>query len=622
MPSSRTRSNTQETFARDRWCHYEADQKLEECERQLEESKKKLQEVEEEKAKAHEEAQKEIELLKIRLFGAARSAKNYDEAEKLYHEVVTDKELSMSDDPKILDIRFSFAAMLVEQGKFEAAEPISRAVWDKRRDPSHDLSEAAKDSHRQLCSILCSLQRFDEAEGMHRNMYHKAWKDAWALENADEVCRVLAKQQHYEKAKTMQCDVWKERRKQLGQRNELTIQSGALAIEFLEKEIAFIGTKGGIGAQKMYDDHRRTALELEREVMLGDIWVTHACPESNIEVLNAGHDLGTIHFQRGEFEAAKMIFESVWEGRKIQCGEADVSALATGGMLGKALRFQGTRESIPRAIHILKGVWDARRSAPKSRPAETISSGEDLAQLYFSYADFPRAEPIYKWIVDQKSHNHGQTAPETLEARWCLAQILYKQGISKTREAQIVLRELYNHWKLSSPRSSMTSQCGCMLAHSLSADEEKSDEALDVIRDVYDRKIALGEKDLCCLDSGRMLASLLMRVKDLPEAEKVLGVSWNHEPKETEEARTRLACGILYGQCLHAQQKYCEAKEILESLAEAQTVELPAGDPQIAEAQELLGDINERMREIEDKKNQREHRNSRPAPRKRGSLWR
>ena len=588
----------------------------------MEESKKKLQEVEEEKAKAQDEAQEEIESLKIRLFGAARSAKHYDEAEKLYHEVVTDKELSMSDDAKILEIRFSFAGMLVEQGKFEVAEPISRAVWDKRKDPSGDLSEAAKDSHRQLCSILGSMQRFHEAEGMHRTMYHKEWKDAWALENADEVCRVLAKQQHYEKAKTMQRDVWEERQKQLGRRHELTIQSGALVIEFLEKEIASINTHGGSEAQRRYDNHRRRTLESEHEVMLDKIWATRAHPELNIEILNAGHHLGTIHFQRAEFEKARTTLESVWEGRKIQCGETDVSALSTGGMLGKALRFQGTRESIPRAIHILKGVWDARRSNSKSSAAETISSGEDLGQLYFFLSDFPRAEPIYKWIVDQKSHNHGQTAPETLEARWCLAQILYKQGVSKTREAQIVLTELYNHWKLSSPRSGMTSQCGYMLAHSLSTQEEKSDEALDVIHGVFDRKIALGEKDQCYLNSGKMFASLLTRVKDHPEAEKVLELLWDYEVKETEEARTRLTCGILYGQCLHAQQKYGKAKEILESVAEAQKTDLPAGDPQIAEAQELLADINESTREPEEKKSPRENRNSRTTPKKRVGLWR
>ncbi|KAL6714709.1 hypothetical protein ACLMJK_008134 [Lecanora helva] len=621
-PSTRTHSNTQDTSPKDRWYHYEAAKQKEDLEQLLEETKTKLQEVEEEKKKADEEAQVEIESLKIRLFHSVKAAKNYEEAEKLYHEVVTDKDLSMSDDAKILDIRHSFAAMLMEQSKFEAAEPISRAVWEQRKGSSDDLSEEAKQTHRQLCSILESLQRFEDAERMHRSMYHKQWKDAWALENGDKVCQVLAGQQQYEKAKTTQHDIWVERQKQLGQRGELTIQTSTRVLQFLERQIASASSEGGSRAQQKYANQRKRVLKDEHEVVLESVWAIHAQPESNAEILNAGHQLGVIHFHRAEFETARAVLEAVWEGRKIKFGETDPNTLTTGSMLGNALRFQGTRESVPWAIKILTGVWLARRSTLKSTDDQTITSGEDLAQFYYSLSELANAEPIYKWIVEQKSHKYGPTASETLEARWHLSQILYEQGDIRNREAQSVLGGLYNHWRLSSPRSAMTSQCGYMLAHSLSTEDEKLNEALDVARGVYDRKIALGETDPCFLNTGRLLGVMLMKAEDLSEAQKILGQLWDCQTKDFEELRIRLACGTLLGQCLSTQQKYPEAKDVLESLAEIQKAEFPADDPCIAETLILLDNLNESTKEPESKKSPKEHRNSRSTPKRRGGgFW-
>ena len=591
-PSPSLRSDTQ----KEKRHHYDAaDKEIEEYQRRLGKCQILLKRSEEEKKSADEKAQKEIEALKIRLYHSVKEAKKYEEAERLYHEIVTEKGLTTSDDPKIHAFKSSFVGMLMEQAKFEEAEPISRSVWEKRKGPSDDWSDEAKQSHRQLCSILRSLKRFDEVENMHRTMYHKATKDAWALENGDDVCQILAEQKKYENAKTMQHDVWIERQRQLGRRDERTIRTGARVIEFIEKLIACTGHRDGSDAQRRLSNTRKKAFEDEYEVYLGDIWDTQLHPEPYTEILDAGHKLGNVHFLRKAIPAAKDVFERVWEGKKLKYGEDDASTLSTASLLGKVLR--SNPETVPRAIEIFHDVWLARKATTGSDDLETIVSGEDLAQAYHSVLDLANAESMYKWIMDRKAQKYGRTAPETVAARWILGQILYKQGALRNREAVLVLGELYHYWRQSSPRSVMTLQCGSMLAWALSNSDDNANEALGIIRGVFNEKIALGQRDLFYLESGRLLGRLLLKVENIPEAEAVLESLWGFQVNGPEEDRAHLICGTHYGRCLFIQQKYSDAQKVLEIVAGAQGH--PNGDPQIAETHALLRDVDDKIKEAE-----------------------
>ena len=564
--------------------------------------------------------ERQVESLKIRLFHSLREAKKYDEAEKLYHEVVTEKEGDNSDDPRLLDLRQSFAGMLLEQKKFDRAELISRAVWDTRKDDSCPLSEEAKKSHRQLCSILASLQKFNEAENMHRAMYHKETLDAWALENGEAVCQRLAEQGEYEKAKFELSEIWKIRWKKHGPREDFTIQCGVRIIGLLEQLIASVDSSGGGEAKRRLSDIRKRAFESELEVMLGEIWETRAQPEPNADILDAGHKLGVVLFRQGRFVDAEWIFVSVWENKKQNLGVNDISAMSTGSMLGKTLQHQGKSETIHQAIDILHGIWLARQSVLKLGDAETITTGMDLAQAHCSVSDWQSAEPVYRWIVDQKARKSSKTSPETIEARWNLGQILYNQGSNKNQEAEIVLGELYQEWKTSSPGAKATLKCGHMLAHSLSTQESKVDQTLEIIRDVF--KSASAKQDIFYLDCGRFLAALLLKAEAYIEAEKVLRPLWKYPVQGPEEDRIRLRCGNLYGQCLFKQHQYVDAREIVETTIEAQKELFHPADPQCAETQQLLEDVNDQLKEIEvketpTKETPKKEREARPRPRQR-----
>ncbi|KAF6220931.1 hypothetical protein HO133_002612 [Letharia lupina] len=562
-----------------------------------------------------EESEGEIESLRIRLFHSLKEAKKYDGAEKLYHETVkkyddaknlshvtvTGRDPTKSEDTVILDLKHSFAGMLIELKKFQEAEPISRAVWEKRKQCPGPPSEVSKESHRQLCSVLCAVGRHRDAENMHRDIYQSGTMDAWALENGDEVCQRRREQGEFRRAKEMQDEVWKERLKQHGPRDDLTIRSGLRLIGFLDELVTIIDQEGGTDAERRFNISHKQAFKCEIEVILRTIWDSRLHLEPTIDILDAGHQLGVILSSQSKFADAEAIFMPVWEGRKRQLGERAGSTMSTGSLLGKALYRQGTRETYLRAVDIFQGIWLVRQTVMKNGDAETVASGEDLAQAYRSLGDWPNAERAYRWIIHHKEQRPGCPTREIEDARWNLGQTLYKQGMDKDREAVRVLGTLYHQWHASSPNSNETLQCGQMLGQSLSTQNGRIDDALDIALDVFNRRGASAESGVAYLDSGRLYGSLLLGVGNFAEAERILEVVWGYQAVGNEEQEMRFKCGQLYGQALAKKNKYPDAKKILEAVAEAQGG-ISTGILDIAETRRLIEDVNRQRKEKEREK--------------------
>ena len=592
-PPAELHGSTREYSSKEKRYHYDStNRELQACQERLERSRRQVKEYRLGKKAAEEEN----ESLRIRLFHTLKEAKKYDDAETLYHETMTGREPTQSGDTAILDVKYSFAAMLIEQKKFQEAEPISRAVWEERKQCPGPPSEVSKESHRQLCLVLCAVGRHKDAENMHTRAYQTESMDAWALENGDEICQRRREQGEIKRAKEMQDEVWKERQKQQSPRDALTIRSGLRLIGFLEDLVATID-QGGTDVERRLNHSHKQAFECEIEVILRRLWDTRLHPEPTTDILNAGHKLGIVLFLQNKFSDAEAIFISVWEGKKQRLGERDVSTMFTGSMLGKALYRQENREAHLGAVDILQGIWRVRQTVMKNGDAEAISSGEDLAQAYHSLGDWPNAEGAYRWIVHQKTQKPGCPKREIDDALWNLGQTLDKQGMEKDRDAEMVLSGLYQQWNASSPNSNQTLQCGQMLAQSLSTQNGKTNEALNVALGVFNRR-ASAEKGAAYLDSGRLYGSLLLKVESFAEAERILETVWEHQAEGNEEQKLRLTCGQFYGQALAKRHKYSDSKRILEAVAEAQGA-VSAGDLEIAETRRLLEDTNRLKKERE-----------------------
>ena len=510
--------------------------------------------------------------------------KDYDEAEKLYHDIMKGRDPAENED--ILNLNHSFAALLVEQKKFQDAEPISMVVWEKRKEEPGPPSEVFKESHRQLCSILCAVRKYKDAEKMHTTMYESGPTDAWALENGDEACQRLREQRDFKRAKDMQGEVWKTRLNHNGPRVDL-IKSGLRLIGDLEELVAAIEIQDGHDVETRFKINHKKTLECEIELTLQKIWDSRPQSELTTDVLNAGHKLGMVFFCQGEFANAEAIFTPVWEGKKRhrQLGDRDSSTTSTGSMLGKTLCRQGEQESYSRAVDILPDIW---RTMMNGDP-EVISTGEDLALAYCSMSDWLNAENVYRWIVQQKFYTRCPTR-EIDDARWLLAKTLYKQATNKHREAQRILGVLYQQWNASSPDSSKTLECGFMLAQLLSTQPGRAEEARRVALDVFGRHASM-DRGLAYLQAGHLCGSLLEKDEKLEDAESILRSIWGAQAVVPEEQKVRLSCGHLIGRMLAKRRKYSEAKKVLEEVLEAQEAE-PAGILEQTETRRLLEEVN------------------------------
>ena len=527
----------------------------------------------------------------VDLFHSYREAKKYDDAEKVYEDIWRDRDTIKSEDEVALKLKHSYAAMLLEQKKFQQAEPISRTVWEKRKQCPGPLSEFVKESHRQLCSVLCAVGKSKDAENMQRIMYQSGNSDPWALENGDEVCQRLKEQGEVRRAKELQGEVWEERRKQNPLRDGLTIRGGLRLIEFLEHLVINIDNQDGTDAERRLNNSHKQAFECEIEVVLRKIWDTRQHPESDTHILDAGHKLGVVVYLQDKFSDAESILIPVWEGRKQRLGDRDASTLSTGRMLGKTLCRQEDQEAYRRVVDLLQDIW---QSMTKDGDAEAISSGEDLALAHRSIGAWPNAEPVCRWVFNQKKQKRYPTR-DIEDAYWNLGQTLYKLGTGKHIEARAVLGELYQQWNARSADPSRTLQCGYMLAQLLSAQDGKGDEASKIASDVFSERRASVEKGVAYLDSGYLYGSLLLRRGKFSEAERTLKSVWEYQAIGDEEEKVRLTCGHLFGQALAKKGKNATAKKILEAVINAQEA-VSAGVHEMEETRKLLREVTKKQR--------------------------
>ena len=565
--------------------HYydRSNRELEKCQRRLEITRRELKQCQSEKQVVEEVA----ESRGIRLFHSLKETKKYDEAKNIYEEVLKGRKPAKSKDETILQLKHSFAALLMEQKKFQDAEPISQEVWEERKNYPGPPSEDFKESFRQLCSIFCAVGRYKDAERMHRSMYLRDIMDPWALENGDEVCQRLKEQGENKAAKVLQDEVWRERLKQHGPRDVLTIRSGMRLIGFLEQLVDTIDNQDGTDAERRLNISHKQAFECEIEVVLRKIWDTRLNSKPTTDILHAGHKLGVVCFLQNRFPDAEAIFTPVWKGRKDRFGDRDSSTVSTGSMLGKTLCRQEGPETYRRAVDILQDTWQTLKV---NGDPEAIPCGEDLAHAYSSIGDWPNAEHAYTWICQYKMQRRYPTR-EIEHSHWKLGKTLYEQGMGKHNEARTILSGLYQQWKANPLDPSLTLECGYMLARLLSAQDARIEDALSVAGDVFSGRRASVERGVAYLDSGYLYGSLLLKKKRLEEAERILESVWEHQAQGNEEQKVRLKCGHLFGQALVKRQKYSDAKRILEAVAEGQGA-VSAGVLEMAETRKLLENVN------------------------------
>ena len=564
-------------------------------EEQLEDSRKKVQEVLEtlQGSQEHIQASQEqlegykrtVGDLKLLLFQTYAKAKQYNEAEEIYYDIL-DRHTEAIPFEMVLEMKYSYAEQLHEQGdlkKAAKAKEIAEDVWKTRKmldsisETPGAMSEKTRKSHRQICSIYTSLHEFDAAEHAQRSVYEGPSKDAWTLENGDALCSTLKELKKYEAAARLQLSVFEERRRlnNHGPWDEYTIQSALSRIDLLEcasEDLSnTLSEHTGHEREKEHIRDRKKVLENDTFVMLQHVWKIATPSEARPQILEVGHKLGSRLVDEREYADAEIILNAVWEARTALFSEANQSTMSTGRMLADALKLQESPQHYQRAVGLYRRILDRARPMFGEDDDWVISVGVALAETLFldrQYAGPDGAEAICRWVLEQKEKKLGHTDPQLYDARYLLGKAVHAQGCERYPELVPILQEVYERWNGNLPKPSSTVECGRMLVKAY--EEYEGLAALDPIRALFNGRTPVLEKDMLYLESGHLLGKLLINQRNWEGAREVLHSLWDYQADLLEEKRIRLSCGQLYCQSLLRSDRYSLAKKVLRSVELAQ----------------------------------------------------
>lgn len=542
-------------------------------------------------------------------------AARFGEAESIYREIINP--IPTSDRGSKSELMYEYAEMMMEQKKYEEAEHVARAVFEHRMsrvEAGGQWSQELMMSHRQLSSALChqdSPAKKNQAIRMHRDIWDDDFPHAWKAENGDRVCQILAQQKRYDDAERMQLEVWEERSRKAGIRDEATMLSASKRIDMMDGAISMLDQSPD------EKDVVKDYLEKRIRDFLAVIWESVKLPETDAKMLTFGHRLGEAHYQRNQYAKAGDIFKQVWEGRKKSLGDNHCETLACGQRLGE---IYYKRADYTKARDIFEQLCDGEKRSRGDADPKTLESGHLLGEIYFKQDEFEKAQDIFEQVWKRKRKILGNSDPKTLECGHRLGEVYFKQ--EEFVKAQDMFEQVwkgkrkstgdtdpktleYGHWlggvhydrkqyadaeivfdHVWDGRKSRlgdndpgTLASGHQLAKSICAqahgNHAKSFKGLALLEDLWGaRKLELeatspnavsSNSSLAAVETGYMYGSLLMECGKLREAEEVLKPLWELKVTPAVEA-SQLYVGHFWGSCLAKQGHYTKAREVLESV--------------------------------------------------------
>lgn len=523
-------------------------------------------------------SRQEKEQLRIQLFTAWKAARKFDDAERIYHEIMAP--LHANDRGAKSDLMSEYADMLIQHEKYEKAEMVAREALSHRKsrvENQGQWSQELKLSYRQLSSALyhqSSTAKQNGAIEMHRQIWVSDSPHDWKAENGDRLCQIYADRKQYEDAERIQQKVWKERRRHDGIQHEATINSAMQRIDMLDGVISMSDRKHRSTDEKDVD---KVFWENKIRDFLTKIWDSvKELPEINAKMLTLGHRLGEAHHKRKNNAKAREVFEQVWEGRKKSLGVTHLETLESGHRLGEIYHNQ---KEYAKAEVVFDQVWNGKKKRLGDNNPETLAAGHRLGEIHCNQKEYPKAAIVFGQVWnDGRKNSLGDHYPETLSSGHRLGEIHYIR--KEYAKAEIVFDQVWDGRKSSlGEQKPETFDSGYQLARCICAqvdcDKEKFPKGKAILEALWEA-IEPALEDLAikngssssyevAAEIGCLYGSLLAKFGNFAEAEKMLMPLWELKINSAGEA-SQLQAGHLWGVCLARQCLYSKAREVLDSV--------------------------------------------------------
>lgn len=542
-----------------------------------EEFQKQHESVVERARKECQRTYQEKEQLCVRLFTACKAAKRFAEAESIYYDIM--RPLPPRDRGAKSDLMYEFAEMMMEQGNYEQAEMVAREAFNHRESRVKTEGQGSMESRlsfRQLASALCHQEspvKQKQAIEMHRQIWENDAPHDWKAENGDLLCQIYAVQKQYHHAQQIQYEVWEERRRKSGIRNEDTMNSALQRIAMLDGAISALDKEHRCHDEK---DVEKEFWEKKIRDFITEIWNSgKEMAETDARVHDIGHRLGESHYQRKEYTKAGDIFKQVWEGRKKSLGDKNIKTLECGHRLGEIYWKQ---KDYVNAGDVFEQVWQGKKESLGDNEPETLECGHRLGEIHYHQKKYDKAKDVFGQVWNKRSSSPGDKNLDILASGHRLGEIhLMRKEYAK---AETVFHQVWNGRNSTlGENNSETVESAHQLAKSIYAqadsDEGKFAKGILFLKGLWEARKPVLENPsptmvsnssfLAAFDNGFMYGSLLVKSGNIPDAEKVLQPLWELKIGPEVDA-LQLRVGHFWGICLARQNQYAKAREVFESV--------------------------------------------------------
>ena len=326
----------------------------------------------------------------------------YDEAEPLIREALEARRRRLGDEhPRTLTSINNLGGLLMEQGKFAEAEPLLCEVLENRRRTLGDEHPRTLTSINNLGSLLMDQGKYDEAEPLYRETVEASRRTLGdehpeTLTSINNLGALLMDQGNYDETEPLYRESLEGQRRTLGDEHPNTLTS----IHNLGVLFKFQGK---------YDDagtFYREALEGRRRT-LGD---EH--PNTLISINN----LALLLMDQGKYDEAEPLFRKAVEGRRRRLGDEHPNTLGSINNLGLLLESQGKYDE---AEPLYREALEVRRRRLGDEHPDTLISINNLGLLLKSQGKYDEAEPLYREALEVRRRRLGDEHSESLSrTKW------------------------------------------------------------------------------------------------------------------------------------------------------------------------------------------------------------
>jgi hypothetical protein len=413
-----------------------------------------------------------------------------DSAEKLY-EKLKNKSKEFGEEPnqkaKLLSLHTAFVDIQIERKQYLRAEEVAIKTWEEYKDEDTDDSRL---SYRQLCKALRhqGAEKYSDLEELlretwpARNKKHQS-QPLWILENGDELCSVLELKGEFESAYALRMRLWRERKKKQSERHKDTVQTGICASQCKFKERAAF-EKGWGPAQKAvaYEN----AMEIVKEIW--ELWDPNLPSETDVDILTGGHMLGYLYYCQRAYTEARRVFEVVWKERKALFTQSAEDTMLTGHYLSQTY-FQ--LKDYPKAKPVFEEVWNAMKFMRRKTSEEVVLPAYHLSIDCLKNRSTTGSE---NKSVSERAKSHLPF--ETLKAWFEIGWAVFNQ--KNYEDAACILQEVYNAYR-AAPNAELRYEdifvCGRYLGEAIAKQVNGCSKATTILERVLEGQTQHGTKN-------------------------------------------------------------------------------------------------------------------------------